>query len=722
MRAYTDEVKDLASATEKLIEQLGHRLDPNTIQLLRGQSPQLISLDLSKQDGDESLKPRDIMAFVDFFEFNTSVTSLNLNFNEGIGDNGALHLSLILRKNTILTKLHLQGCVQAEQTYKAHAHPPGAVTIVEALIDNTTLKVLDLSGNNLQLLPSNMQQCFYQALSNDRTLIELDLTNTVCNNSLHVIMKDNGPLKTLRDDIESADSPEIDEEDVARVAQGLEDLVLLCQEELQSRTQAVMVELKNWLEPSTLQLLQEQSPKLTCLDLSRTFSGASLRPDHIKVLVEFLKVNKTVTSLNLNYNYEIGDEGAAYLVELLKNNRTLRELHLSRCVEAKWSNDPFPPLSGAVMIIETLATNNILQVLDLSGNDLEHLPSVMAQRFYVALANNETLIELNLAGNHIANGHYHDLAAVLKNNQTLKTLNLDGNSLGYKMKYIAEPLKEHSSLTTLSLVYNQIADADADSIAEIVKANTGLVVLDLSDNTQDFTNKGLLLIADALKSNDSLTEIKLSNYDGIAVGVGKITRQLEENCWVRNGILSSYRNAYQLLCLVDKCEYDKSAPITLLPHDVLEIIFSQLVLLYRQAMLPRSEELLHFGGTHRHRMFALSWDVQIKDKISSQYKAWWSISVKCVEDKGIQISLMNTELSRPLCEVLQTLSAETRFRKRKDKMDFLISDANCIQSLMMHLNFSEEQYGDFCQRYYIPVLARAEKQLSARPESNCSVM
>jgi hypothetical protein len=74
---------------------------------------------------------------------------------------------------------------------------------------------------------------------------------------------------------------------------------------------------------------------------------------------------------------------------------------------------------------------------------------------------------------------------------------------------IAEALKSNTSLTYLDLSKNEISDAGATSIAEALKSNTSLTNLDLSGN--QISDAGAIPIAEALKSNTSLTNLDLND-------------------------------------------------------------------------------------------------------------------------------------------------------------------------------------------------------------------
>jgi Ran GTPase-activating protein (RanGAP) involved in mRNA processing and transport len=86
---------------------------------------------------------------------------------------------------------------------------------------------------------------------------------------------------------------------------------------------------------------------------------------------------------------------------------------------------------------------------------------------------------------------------------------------------LAEALKSNTSLTELNLENNQIGASGGASIAEALKSNTSLTTLNLSWN--QIGASGGASIAEALKSNTSLTELNLENNQiedsgGAAIG------------------------------------------------------------------------------------------------------------------------------------------------------------------------------------------------------------
>lgn len=78
----------------------------------------------------------------------------------------------------------------------------------------------------------------------------------------------------------------------------------------------------------------------------------------LKILVEALKENRTVTDLRMAIN-KIGDDGAGHLAELLKTNSTLTDIRL---------RDNLVTDKGAELLVEALSENTTLQYLWLFDN------------------------------------------------------------------------------------------------------------------------------------------------------------------------------------------------------------------------------------------------------------------------------------------------------------------------------------------------------------------
>ena len=259
--------------------------------------------------------------------------------------------------------------------------------------------------------------------------------------------------------------------------------------------------------------------KCKCLDVEL----ASIVETDVGVLAEALKVNSTLTMLNLTFN-SIGDQGATGLAEALKVNSTLTTLIL---------NDNGIGHQGATGLAEALKGNLTLTVLCLSDNGIgDQGATGLAEALKVnstltelylnengigdqgatglaeALKVNSTLTELNLAYNGISDHGATGFAEALKVNTTLKKLSLFRNGIGAEGgNGLAEALKVNSTLAELYLEENGIGDEGATGLAEALKVNSTLTVLDLSYN--GIGDQGATGLAEALKVNTTLTELNL---------------------------------------------------------------------------------------------------------------------------------------------------------------------------------------------------------------------
>ena len=79
------------------------------------------------------------------------------------------------------------------------------------------------------------------------------------------------------------------------------------------------------------------------------------------VVAEILKSNTSVTEVDLEFNYEIGDEGAKALAEALKVNKTVETLLLGGCGIGD---------DGVAALAEALRSNTSLKSLSLGYDDL----------------------------------------------------------------------------------------------------------------------------------------------------------------------------------------------------------------------------------------------------------------------------------------------------------------------------------------------------------------
>lgn len=173
------------------------------------------------------------------------------------------------------------------------------------------------------------------------------------------------------------------------------------------------------LDKSMIQLLADvilYNTKITILDLSRN----EMR-DNFLLLVESLRLNATIKSLNLNTNY-IGAGHVDGLASIIENNITLTELFLRYNII---HSEDLKVLSPA------LQKNKTLRVLSLSDNELEGA-DVLAP----IIQQNKGLIDLRLYRNNFNDEAIRIITTALESNTTLFELELwdEGYTPYYKDK------------------------------------------------------------------------------------------------------------------------------------------------------------------------------------------------------------------------------------------------------------------------------------------------
>ena len=246
---------------------------------------------------------------------------------------------------------------------------------------------------------------------------------------------------------------------------------------------------------------------------------------HIASLAEAMKVNTTLTQLDLQHN-NIGDAGAASLAEAMKVNTTLTQLELwannigaagaASLAEAMKVNTTLTRLylpynnfgaAGAASLAEAIKVNTTLTQLYLSSNSIG---DAGAASLAEAMKVNTTLTQLHLLSNNMGDAGTVSLAEAMKVNTTLTQLHLGSTNIGdVGAASLAEAMKVNTTLTQVFLWTSNIGAAGAASLAEAIKINTTVTQLSLWDN--NIGDPGAASLAEAMKVNTTLTQLYLSN-------------------------------------------------------------------------------------------------------------------------------------------------------------------------------------------------------------------
>eukprot|EP00048_Salpingoeca_helianthica_P009525 m.136480 g.136480 ORF g.136480 m.136480 type:complete len:263 (-) comp14889_c0_seq9:51-839(-) len=124
-----------------------------------------------------------------------------------------------------------------------------------------------------------------------------------------------------------------------------------------------------------------------------------------------------------------------------------------------------------------------------------------------ALRVNTALLELELGANNFLDEGVAALAESLKVNCTLNMLSISCRTTTKSIRVLADALKTNTSLTLLGLIRCDIEAAAAVLLADALKINTTLTTIVLSQN--EFGDEGTVALADMLAGNTSLTFLDL---------------------------------------------------------------------------------------------------------------------------------------------------------------------------------------------------------------------
>ena len=191
-------------------------------------------------------------------------------------------------------------------------------------------------------------------------------------------------------------------------------------------------------------------------------------------------------------------------------------------------------MSGIVVddLTDVIKSNTHIEQLYLGNNNLQSSGVAIIQ----ALKRISTLKRLNLHGNNMSEKVVDDLADVIKSNTCLEELYLGYNNLQSSAVVILQALKEICTLRVLDLDHNNMSEKVVDDLAEVIKSNacldelylgnnnlqsSAVVVLQalkgistlkiLNLNSNNLSEKVVNDLADVIKSNTDLEELYLSN-------------------------------------------------------------------------------------------------------------------------------------------------------------------------------------------------------------------
>ena len=347
------------------------------------------------------------------------------------------------------------------------------------------LQMLNFHITKLQVINSQLQShfnfCFFQALQHNTQLVHLDLSGTKFT--------------------------------------ATEDTVQALSEMIQVNKTLVYLNLSKSLNFQTSgaqahNVFAGLQHNVTLVHLNLSGTGIDAGKKTSKAMTKMLQVNKKLEHLNLSDNNKLSDEGAQCIFIGLQHNTTLVHLDLAE-IEMKSTSETVKALNKMLRMNKTLTflnlshnqvthyiflglqLNTVLDHLDLRNTGIT-INRRNAQTLTKMLQLNKTLTHLNLSYNSITDVGAQSIFKGLQHNNTLLHLMLRYTRITDEGAMdIAQLIYMNHSLQTLDISGNRIGSKGLIHIAKSLESNASLIRVDISDHY------------------DSLTQIRVEAIHGI---------------------------------------------------------------------------------------------------------------------------------------------------------------------------------------------------------------
>ena len=259
----------------------------------------------------------------------------------------------------------------------------------------------------------------------------------------------------------------------------------------------------------------------------------------------------------------INDDVANVLSSYFTNSHNLERLYITDC---RFETD-----QALLVILQALAKNSQFRIIDLnknrmtkiaakdlanlvkdnphleelllSGNDLRSSVAIVLK----ALMGNLGLKKINLNKNKITGQVAEDLANIIKNNPGLQHVALSGNDLKLTVVVILQALAEISQLGFLDLSTNNMTELVAENLANVIKSNSGLEELNLSDND---LKSSAVIILQALTKHSHLKVLDLSRNNITGEIADDLATAIKNNTGLRHfSLAGNYLNSKSIVIL-----------------------------------------------------------------------------------------------------------------------------------------------------------------------------
>ena len=434
-----------------------------------------------------------IMIFSDCLMINDAVKDLNLSYNKYTDEN-AKNIAEVIRVNTTLHKINIShnkisdsgvltisGCLSTLCKLNLSSNnitDEGAKRLAEAIQINTALQELNISKN---WISKEGVMWIVEACTINRTLHRLVCTHNNLSKS---------GLAAINEYIRKEIAVQIFDASWNGIGSKFSQLAIKTIFQLLDLQQKSELGNNNihkevWLFDEITELKYKSEFLQSCFESDLNIGSINLQnvvitDFEVKILSDCLKVNNTLTELNLsaaslnpkNTIYKLNnitDEEMKEFVKFLIANTMLQNLDISHNVV---SDD------GVSFITDCFKMNSTLSILNLSNNNIT---DEGAKRVLEA---NTTLQKLNISSNRITDKGAKGLAEAIRLNTTLQELNISKGQISKEgVMRIVEACTKNRTLHKLVCTHNNLSKSGLAVINEYIRKENAVQIFDASWNS-----------------------------------------------------------------------------------------------------------------------------------------------------------------------------------------------------------------------------------------------
>ena len=575
-----------------------------------------------------------------------------------------------LKEKSLLTKLYLSNTLMTEEVaedladvIKSNSNLQqlrignnklglSAVMVLQALQKNHSLKVLNLSQNNLTV---DVAEDLATIIKNNSSLEELYLYDNDLQASVGIILKvlkENSLLTKLY--LNNSLMTEV-AEDLAAVIKNNTNLqkLRIDSNRLGLTTAPILRALKEGCNLQMLNLENNNMTEQVAEDLANVIKSNPgleelyLSDNNFKTsattILQALQKNALLQKISLQFN-SLTEEISEYLADVIQNNTDLKDLDLGYNMLGP----------STVVVLQALKRNCKLKILNLCSNNMtgrvaEHLANVSKNNsglkqlclsdndlkssavvIFKALKENTELEGLYLQNNNMTGKVAEDLAKLIKNNYNLKKLSLENNMLGPSLLFILQALKCNLKLEALNLSGNNFTGQVSEELANVIKNNSGLNELYLSNcNLKSF-------VAVILEHISQLKCLHLNNNNILDIESTAIVQVIKNSSLIFDLCLGDNMLQSSLIDIATSCSSLTNLQVLELSHNIISA--TQVVCLASIIAKISSLEVLMLDGLVLSAKERFCFDIFQIFNISRQK----SVLKECNNNEVMEITCLET--------------------------------------------------------------------------------